>query len=380
MLVKDKTMKSDFLSILMAGGGTGGHLLPGVALAQAILEIAPDARIRFLVPGTAVDHAIMEKSGFSYHTNPMRSLPSNPMLWLSFAKSFLLGSQATMRAFRLSQPDIVVGLGGYGALSAGLLARERRIPFVMIEANRTAGKVVRWLSHGSLRIYCNGPVQGVQPEKLKMLGLPIRSGLPIGRNLLCADKQSFTILVMGGSQGAAPINQSMCQALPFLRPFQDRVRFIHLCGEKAKGEVARCYESQGFSARVLSFHPEMGELYLASDLVISRAGGSTLAEITAIGLPCILIPFAKAAGGHQEANALQLSEKGAARLVRESELSGETLANILVELLASPALLQEMAARAREMGHPDASHDIARDLLSLVENASASRVLQKMCR
>lgn len=352
------------ISLLMAGGGTGGHLWPGVALAEAILSLAPQAKIRFFVPGKPVDKAILQTTRFPWLTNPMRSLPRAWTMWPRFFGQFMRGWGRTLQVFRQDTPDMVVGLGGYGAWSACVFAHYKRIPFVLLESNRIAGKVIRSLAAWAEAIYSSGAVSHIDPAKLKILGIPVRPDLPFEKSYSVQSGQGVTVLVMGGSQGAKCINDTICAALPYLVSLDKRVRFIHLCGGQTE-TIEALYQSYRFDAKVFSFYPRMSELYREADFIICRAGGSTLAEIEAIGLPAILIPFAKAADAHQQANAQAYAAQGAACVIPEHNLSGQALAEIIERFVLKPSLLEQMAGAAKNMSRPHAAFDIAQDILTL---------------
>ena len=351
-------------SLLFAGGGTGGHLWPGIALGNAFQDAAPDCKITFLVPGKPVDYKILAETKFCSYINPMRSLPSSPGQLENFFCNFYRGWQATLRVFRKCRPNLVIGLGGYGSLSAGILAQHHHIPLAMLESNFIAGKVVRWLSRRAKRIYTPGMVVGIAPDNIKPLGVPVRREL---QNLQFAEKNGqITILVMGGSQGARCLNHAVCQSLPHLIAQRARLNFIHLCGEQPTS-IAQHYRDYGFNARVLPFYPRIEELYRQSDLIICRAGGGTISEITTIGLPAVLVPLARAADGHQRVNAVALEKAGAAVMIPEKELTSIKLAHTINALLADRVRLQRMATVAKSLGRPKAAENIACDLLTLLQ-------------
>jgi UDP-N-acetylglucosamine--N-acetylmuramyl-(pentapeptide) pyrophosphoryl-undecaprenol N-acetylglucosamine transferase len=356
---------ASYLSILMAGGGTGGHLWPGISLAQAIQSLVPHARISFLVPGKPVDRAILATTSYSWYINPMRPMPAALTRLPRFIADFMRGWAATQRTLRICRPDILVGLGGYGALSAGFLAQSLRIPLVMLESNTFAGKVVRWFSTYATAVYSNTEVDGVNAVKIKKLGIPIRSDLPYDKVLAVDSASPLHILVMGGSQGANCINDAMCEAAACLQPWRENITIVHLCG-KERDKIAAAYAQNHLTATVISFSPQMAGLYRDANLVIGRAGGTTLAEIQAIGLPAILIPLAQAAEGHQLLNARRMEKSGAAVVITEDALHGDELARRISLFVQNRQQLVVMASKAKSMGKPNAAYDIARDILSVL--------------
>ncbi|NUM34530.1 MAG: UDP-N-acetylglucosamine--N-acetylmuramyl-(pentapeptide) pyrophosphoryl-undecaprenol N-acetylglucosamine transferase [Candidatus Brocadiae bacterium] len=352
-------------TILMAGGGTGGHLLPGISLAKAFQSKNRQTKIVFFVPGTPVDLAILSSTDFPFTLNPMRSFPSSFWKYPNFFCQFFFGWHKALHVFRKNRPDLVVGLGGYGSWSAGCLAKKYNLPLVMLEANKIAGKVVRKLAKDCKRVYTSGEIQGISEDKIKPLGIPIRFSRLQTEERQNIEKNSFTILVMGGSLGAKCINDSLVQALPFLNPWKHKIEFIHLCG-KNKSLVEQEYKKNGMCHHVFSFCNNMEDLYLQSDLIISRAGGSTLSEITAMGMPSILVPFARSADGHQEANALSMAKSNASLVILEKELTGELLASKIKELILDKAKISEMSKAALNLAKPFAATDIVSDVYSLL--------------
>ncbi len=353
-------------SILMAGGGTGGHLFPGIALAKAFQEKNPETKIHFFVPGTSVDKMILSSTHFSFTMNPMRSLPKSYTKYCDFFCRFFLGWHKTFHAFRRCKPDLVVGLGGYGAFSAGYVSQKYNIPLVLLEANRIAGKAVKYLSKDCERIYTSGEIQGVSGAKVRPLGIPIRFSNLQGKSKNTADKKSTTILVMGGSLGAQCINEALVKALPFLVGLKNKIKFIHLCGKDA-ALIEKEYQKNGLAYQVYPFYQNMEELYLASDIVVSRSGGSTLSEITAMGMPSILVPFARSADGHQEANALAMEKAKASLVIREAELTGELLASKVEELVLGKEKISLMSSASLSLAKPFAARDIVCDIYDLLE-------------
>lgn len=359
-------MTSSPKSILMAGGGTGGHLWPGIALAEALYQLDPRLVVYFLVPGRPVDKTIMAACRYPWCVNPMRPVPTSLQRLPSFCIQFVHGWAATLRMFRRCRPHLVVGLGGYGALSAGLLAKWRHIPFVLLESNTHAGKVVRWLSGHAAAVYANSQVSGVAAAKVKPLGIPIRADLAFRKQISGDNRTPLHVLVMGGSQGAACINRAMSEAAEFLQPWRDRLSVVHLCGQQ-QNEIATAYQRNNITATVMPFCTHMAQLYRQADVMVCRAGGSTLAEIQAIGLPALLIPFAQAAGGHQLQNARGMEQAGAAVVVSEDALRGATLAQLLGNFVDDRQRLAAMAEKASAMGRPNAAQDVASDILSVLE-------------
>lgn len=246
----------------------------------------------------------------------------------------------------------------------------------MLESNRVAGKAVRWLARMSNAVYTPGHVEGLPESRVKPMGIPIRQELRIEKSDKGIVRERTTILVMGGSQGAKCINQAVCDTLPHLKEFSSQIQFIHLCGTSAE-EIDATYRKHGIQARVMAFHHKMEELYGECDLVVCRSGGSTLAELTAIGLASILIPFEKAADGHQYKNALAMESAGACKLLQERELTGESLGKTILSCLRNAEEIRHISQNARAIGKPNAAEDIARDLLNLIKTKRCQPVASR---
>ncbi len=352
--------------IIFAGGGTGGHLWPGVVLAQEIQAQYPEFKPIFFVPGKPVDYKILENTNFPVHTNIMRSRPRQFYKFPQFLWCMLKGFVQTFQLFRKYPPKLVVGLGGYGSLSAGILAKIKHIPLVMIESNKIPGKVVRWFSSYCQTIYTQTDVEGIPKEKISILGIPIRSNLPIHKNYEVINTP-FTILVMGGSQGSQSINQSICKNLPNMADLIEKVQFIHLCGQDAP-TIEKEYLQHGFKAKVYAFYANMAELYQQTDLMICRSGGSTLAEISAIGIPSILVPLPTSSEGHQLANATWFQNSGASLVIEEKELL-QKIPEILRKFLKNPEVLKNMSQNTWKIAKPEAAKNIAKDIKKwLIQN------------
>ncbi len=351
-------------TFLVAGGGTGGHLIPGICLAKEIQKQSPRSQVYFQVPGKPVDLAVMKKNDFAWEINPMRSFPQSKKQYPEFSWRFLTSLIKTAKLFHRLKPDMVIGLGGYGSFSAGLLAKMRGVPLVLLESNAIPGKVVRKLSSWSEAVYTPHLVEQIARNKVVPLGVPIREELKPPQTSL---PKPFTILIMGGSQGAGCINNLVSSTLPLLKDVCNDLRFLHITGEHDFLQMQKDYQKYEFTAHVFPFHHNIEELYKQSHFVICRAGGSTLAEITALGLPSIIIPFARSADGHQEANAQKLERRGAAIVLLEKELSPEKLANHISDLLKSPQKIDKMIVKAKSMGEPQAAFKIVRHIFNLLK-------------
>jgi UDP-N-acetylglucosamine--N-acetylmuramyl-(pentapeptide) pyrophosphoryl-undecaprenol N-acetylglucosamine transferase len=362
------------LRIVIAGGGTGGHLFPGIAIAQEFQHRDAATEILFVSTGNPLEKSVLAKAGFELECITAAGIKGRG-IW-SQLKSTLkipLGILESMRIIKDFGPNLAVGLGSYSAGPVVIGAWLRRIPTVVHEQNILPGITNRILSHFAKRIYISFENSGsrLKPEKILWTGNPVRRELLADaerpKNGMGSDgRQVFTILIIGGSQGAHRINTAVIEALQDLKD-KEHLHFIHQTGAADEQMVAEAYRRNRIRSTVQPFFDNMAELYGRADLLICRAGATTVAEITALGKAVIFIPFPYAADDHQVLNAGSLSEKGAAEMIIEKDLDGKILGEKIAYYAANPAALKDMAARARRFGKPDAAKLIVDDCYKLVD-------------
>lgn len=359
------------LRIYMAGGGTGGHLFPGISLAGAIRIIEPDAQIKFLVSGRKLDLALLEDRGFACVRIEQRQLPQHPR---QIGEFMVTNARALWQVIRLmlrDRPDIVVGLGGYASFAAAASAKLCGVPLVLLEQNAIPGKANRALALAADRVFCQWTQAArffLRRDNLRFAGSPVRQSLKklskeVARRKLTLAPELRTLLVLGGSQGASALNRAMIEAAAALKEHSDKVQVIHLAGQTDAEFVSQSYREAGIRASVHGFLGEMQLAYSAADLVFCRAGGTTIAELTGMGLPSVLVPFPYATQNHQLANARALASTGAARLVEEKDLNRQTVRSTVLGLLLDEKELQRMADQARLAGRPGAAREIAENIV-----------------
>lgn len=340
--------------VLMSGGGTGGHLYPGIAVAREIRRRRPGARIVFAGTGRGVEARTVNDQGFEHVL--IRSAGLKGTSWPARVRGFSLLPVSAWDARRVIDrvdPRLVVGLGGYSAGAVVLLAALRRIPTMLLEQNVTPGITNRLLapvvtaaavSHDATlpRFRGKGFVAGNPVRSEFFEPAPPRAPGPL------------RLLVLGGSQGAHAINVAMAAAAPALAGSGVPVAVVHQTGPRDQDLVQAAYARAGLSARVAPFFQEMADVMRRADVVVTRAGATTLAELAASGRPSVLVPLPGAADGHQQANAEVLAERGAAEVLPQAGLSGETLAARVLALAADAARRERMAAAARTLARPRA--------------------------
>jgi len=359
--------------IVIAGGGTGGHLFPGVALAHEFQRQRPGAGILFVGTSRGLETKIIPREGFDLRLIPIGGWVGQKG-WRKIKTLLQLpaGLWRSWRILREVRPDLVIGVGGYASGPVVAMAVVMRRARVLVEPNAVPGLTNRLFGSWVNRIYLSFEETRHWFKGRAAAGAIRVLGNPVRRDILSAGERSpeesrkATLLVMGGSQGSRALNRAMMEALAGLDAWKSRIRIIHQSGEKDAGWLQEGYAKRGFDAVVTPFLSPVSEAYRAADLIICRSGATTVAELTACGRPAILIPFPFATHGHQEKNARALAEAGAAELVLEQDLTGERLARAITNLLSEPGRLDQMAERSRRLGRPDAAEKIVADCLRLI--------------
>jgi UDP-N-acetylglucosamine--N-acetylmuramyl-(pentapeptide) pyrophosphoryl-undecaprenol N-acetylglucosamine transferase len=353
------------LKIVIAGGGTGGHLFPGIAAAQEFHHLG--AAVTFLTTPKSVTPQILERYGFPWEAVASRALKGQG-LW---SKVRTLGSlpgsiwEAKARLKTLA-PQLVLGMGGYASGPVGAAAYLSGIPLAIHEQNAIPGVANRWLAKIAQRVFLSFPDAGgyFPRDRAVWTGNPIRAEFFAPR----PDRPTrpFTMLLMGGSQGAHSINMAALAALPLLTDIREQLHFLHITGDQDREEVAAGYQKAGFAADVAAFTPEVAAWMSRSHLLVCRAGASTLAELTAVGRAALLVPFPFAANNHQEFNARFLAEKSAGELILNKDFTGEILAGKIKHLISRPEILAAMETASRSLAKPDAAKEIVQGCLELI--------------
>lgn len=362
------------LKVVMAGGGTGGHLFPGIAIAREFMARNSATRIIFVSTGNRLEKAVLSKAGFDLRSIQVAGIKGRG-IWNQI-KSVLKIPGATLAAMGLVKkfsPDLTVGLGSYSAGPVVIGAWLMRIPIAIHEQNILPGITNRILARFADRIYISfeNTKSRLNPQKVHWTGNPVRQELleSVGRpkdGTAQANRQSrFTVLIIGGSQGAHRINMAMIEALEHLQN-AERLHFVHQTGEADEAAVSNAYRENKVSAEAQSFFDDMAAQYRQADLIICRAGATTVAEITALGKAAIFIPFPYAADNHQMLNAVDLANDGAAEIIVEKELNSKLLSQKIEHYRDHPQALEDMATRARRYGKPEAAKNIVDDCYRLL--------------
>jgi UDP-N-acetylglucosamine--N-acetylmuramyl-(pentapeptide) pyrophosphoryl-undecaprenol N-acetylglucosamine transferase len=356
---------------VIAGGGTGGHVMPALALGEAVRERGDE--LLFLGSDRGLEARLVPQAGFAWVALPSRQVMGRS--WLGRASGALSILAATWRArshMRRFAADLCVSVGGYAGMPAVLAAALSGIPLAVVEPNAVPGRANRLSARFARRVFLGFEAAaariGGRPERVRSFGVPLRASLvaafadaPPRR----APAPPFRLLVFGGSQGARQINEAMMDALPLLSGLALEV--FHQAGEADRDRVADAYRKSGVPAQVVAFEADMPARYRWADLALCRSGALTVAELALAGLPSLLVPYPFAADDHQAANARELAAAGAARVLEPRGLDAQALAGALRDLFGAPEALRRMAAAASSRARPDAAARIVAECAAMAE-------------
>ncbi|HVB47643.1 MAG TPA: undecaprenyldiphospho-muramoylpentapeptide beta-N-acetylglucosaminyltransferase [Burkholderiales bacterium] len=354
-------------SVLIMAGGTGGHIFPGLAVAEVMR--AAGWEVVWMGAHSGMEARIVPPRGYRMAWIRARALRGKGLLAkLLLPVNLLYSFWESARAILRQRPDVVLGMGGYVAFPGGMMAALLGRPLALHEQNAVAGLANRVLAALADKVMVAFP--GTL-KKGEWTGNPVRAEItalaPPGERY-AGRAGPLLLLVVGGSLGAQALNQALPQALALLPP-AERPRVVHQSGEKHLPALRERYAAAGVEGELLAFIDDMAARYAAADLVICRAGAITVAELAAGGVASVLVPFPHAVDDHQSANARFLSERGAAILLPQGELTSERLAALMRTL--DRAKLLDMAARARALGKPDAARVVAERCMALAQGRGA---------
>ena len=352
------------MRVIIAGGGTGGHVIPALAIAQQ-LKKQFEAEVLFIGTARGIETRLVPQAGFPLQLIQVGALKNVSLM--TRAKTMFDLPRALWTSGRIVsdfRPDVVIGVGGYASGPGMIAAIRRRIPTLAFEPNVVPGfanrVVARFVSAAAVHFEetCE------YFRNCKVTGVPVREAFfRIASNALGTP----TLLVFGGSQGAHAINQAMIESLPGLRAKMPGLHIIHQTGQRDYEAVQAAYQQGGISGEVHKFIDDMPATFARADLLVCRSGASTVGEITAAGKPAIFVPFPRAADDHQNKNARALESAGAAVVVEESNLEAAYLVETIATLLNDTARLRAMSVAARSLAHPKAVEEIAEMVKRLAE-------------
>jgi UDP-N-acetylglucosamine--N-acetylmuramyl-(pentapeptide) pyrophosphoryl-undecaprenol N-acetylglucosamine transferase len=359
------------MKILIAGGGTGGHLFPGVAVAEELRTRGH--AVHFVGTQRGIEARICPAEGWPLHLIRVTGLKGSGFLGLvSGLLKIPSALGESLAILRRELPDLVVGVGGYASGPLVLMAALSGRPTAILEQNSLPGITNRILGRVVGRVYgAFSSAERFFPKgKFRLCGTPVRHKVRARMAGAAAGHQDASartsLLVVGGSQGAHAVNELVSEAILLLAKRKMAPPLIHQTGSADLERIRKRYRDAQLEAEVCEFIDDMAAAYRTARLVVGRAGASTLAELTTLGLPSVLIPFPLAADDHQTNNAKELAEMGAARLLIQKETTAESLATAIETLFFDGAMIENMGRAARELGRPEAHREIADGLEALV--------------
>jgi UDP-N-acetylglucosamine--N-acetylmuramyl-(pentapeptide) pyrophosphoryl-undecaprenol N-acetylglucosamine transferase len=380
----------------MAGGGTGGHLYPALALAEEFKRRDKDSEITFVGGYGGLEEKVVPAAGYTLKLLNVEGIKSRR----GFARirALFKAAVSTVRAVKMLRklrPAGVIGSGSYSSAPMVAAARLLGIRTAILEQNALPGLTNRLLGRVVDRVYISfdeasqyfpatrtvmagNPVRRAIVERAKRTRAGLHQKDAVGGGAQVAKggavkNNRFTILVFGGSQGATAINAAFLDAAEYLADIWPQLRVIHQTGDQGFDMVEAAYKRKGLKAEVSKFIDDMGRVYSEADLVVCRAGATSIAEITAAGLASILIPYPFASDNHQEVNARCLDDRGAGVMIRQDRLTGSTLADAVRAFVESPEELASVSAKAASMGTPEAAAGIAEDFTAVITAGGGRR-------
>lgn len=362
------------MKIIFAGGGTGGHFMAGLSTAEEIRSRFHEAEIIFFGSDKKFERRCVERKGFQYRQVRAEKWGKSLRHMFACVSSLVLGIFDSLFAVKKFNPDIVVGLGGYASVAPVITAKLLGIPSVVLEQNVIPGKANRFLSRWVDEVYCHwrGPLKWFNNAKVvRVTGTPIRKDILSSKKMHAVEKFGLnaskkTILITGGSQGSQAINDTFLRCLPKLESLHNELQIIHCTGEYGYETAKAAYKKTKMDAFVCSFLDDMGAAFSMADIIICRAGATTIAEITAVGIPAILIPYPHAADNHQYWNAMELVSNGGGYLLQQLDLTPEKIIELITDILDNKEKYDRMRVFSKGMGIPKAASNVVDNICRLI--------------
>lgn len=361
-------------TIAFAGGGSGGHLFPGVAVAAELNRRDPAIRSVFVGSERNLEKKILQARRFEHF--PLSAVPSSAFLRSPFASvaNNWNAFRSSLRLLDSLRPEVVIGLGGFASVPLVVGAWRRQIPILLLEQNAVLGRANRFLLPFCQAVclsFPNTPIPVRYRSKIRLTGNPVREEFyPPASLTIEQTKEPPTLLIMGGSQGATAVNRAVLDVFPRIQEELAGWRVIHQTGTQQQKVVSEEYERLGFPAEVISFIEDIQTIYRKAKLVVSRAGGTSLAEFAACGLPAVLIPHPHAIRDHQKRNAEYYTENGGAILTEQSSGLVDVLSRNLRFLLLDQRRCELMGKAMSTLARPQAAGDVVDLVLSLCREHS----------
>lgn len=363
------------MKLIVAGGGTGGHLFPGIAVAEEFLAQDSSNQVLFVGSERGLEAKLIPRLGYQLELISAAGIKGKGTLAkFSGAMQLLYGYAQSRTILKQFKPDLVLGVGGYASLPMVMAAKGMEIPRFIHEQNALPGMANKFLSKFADKVFISLEESSrfFTAEKTILTGNPLRKQIleslsKDSNNMGTASEKGdkFHLFIFGGSQGARPLNQVVPAAIALMQDKLEQVQIVHQTGEADLSMVQDGYRQAGIKADVQPFIDDMAKQYQQADLIICRSGATTIAEITAVGRTCLFIPFPHAADDHQRKNAEALLKKNACVLMLERNMTPENLATAIGDLMDDQEKLQQIAGNAAALGRTDAARLIVNEMLKL---------------
>ncbi len=342
------------MKLIIAGGGTGGHLYPGIAVAHELLKKSPGSKVLFVGSPKELDAELIRKEGFAFEAVSQKPFPTKVVSLPQFGWHSLRSLRQALPVVRRFSPDVILGMGGFSSVPVVLAGWFCRVPSILFEPNLYPGKANRFLSLFAAQVAVGFKPENsfFSPKKTVCVGIPVRHAIAsLAQMGPKSPNGSFTLLVMGGSRGAEGINRAILNAYSLLKKEISELKLIHITGKDLFEGVLQQYQKQGIEkeVEVYPFVSDMDRLMGRAHLVVARSGASSLAEFAASGLPSILIPYPFSTQDHQIHNARYFEKRGAAKMILEKDLSRDLFVDAILALKREPSQLNKMSEAARKL-------------------------------
>ena len=376
VIASDKLEEKCFI---FAGGGTGGHLYPAIAVAEQIKILEPKSRILFLCSSRNIDEYILSQTGFEFQALDAKTFPSRPGQVIDFFKSFRNCYKIAVHEFSKSKKTVVIGSGGFVSGPVCLAAHKKKVPLTLLNVDIVPGKankiIARWAKEIFVQFEDTAAYFKKSKAKISALGCPLRNdflNLQPERAIeqLNLDPDKKILLITGASSGSQSINDVICSLLDKLNTFANEWQIVHLSGRNNFEQVSSLYEKAKISHKVLDYYNQMSDLLTAADLVIGRSGAVSVAEFAVASVPCICIPYPHHKDKQQYLNAGKLVEAGSAVIVDDlpdKQDFSEWLWEELEDLMSDSEKRKQMAKSAQIIAKPNASTEIAKKLIQIAD-------------
>jgi len=361
--------------MIIAGGGTGGHVFPGIALAEAFLSLCPGGAVSFVGTEGGLEARAVPSRGFEIDFVPSGQVRGRGLRALPGAARMAMGLFAAVAVLRRRRPDLVFGVGGYASVPVALASSLLRVPLFLQEQNSVPGRSNRLLARRAARVFTgfSGAVSFFPPGKGEFTGNPVRAEIVAAARELRGSfppEAPLTVLALGGSQGARAINSRVLEMARRAKRNGRPIRFLLQTGVREHDAVAEAVRSEGLAVEAFPFTEKIGELFPRCHVVLMRAGALSIAEAALFGRPCVLVPYPHAADGHQARNAEEFCAAGAGTWMPEAGATEEALESALWAFGGDRGARERAGAAALAFGRPEAAAETVRKALRLAGKGS----------